>query len=73
MHKIKIDQFEGPLDLLLQLIEQQKLDIAEVSLANVTEQYTDPSTQDSFIFNCSDYLLRRDPSLNSLKDPISFS
>jgi segregation and condensation protein A len=39
MHKIKIDQFEGPLDLLLQLIEQQKLDIAEVSLAQVTEQY----------------------------------
>ncbi|MBN1778964.1 MAG: segregation/condensation protein A [Candidatus Buchananbacteria bacterium] len=39
MHKIKINQFEGPLDLLLQLIEQQKLTITEVSLAEVTEQY----------------------------------
>lgn len=39
MHKIKIQQFEGPLDLLLQLIEAQQLDISEVSLAEVTEQY----------------------------------
>lgn len=37
--KIKIKQFEGPLDLLLQLIEEQKLDITEISLANVTEQF----------------------------------
>lgn len=39
MHKIKIEQFEGPLDLLLQLIEEQKLEITKVALAQVTEQY----------------------------------
>lgn len=39
MHKIKIQQFEGPLDLLLHLIEQQELDITEISLATVTDQY----------------------------------
>jgi segregation and condensation protein A len=39
MHKIKVDQFEGPLDLLLQLIEDQKLEITKVALAEVTEQY----------------------------------
>jgi len=39
MHKIKVEQFEGPLDLLLQLIEEQKLEITKVSLAQVTEQY----------------------------------
>lgn len=39
MYKIKIEQFEGPLDLLLQLIEEQKLEITQVSLSNVTEQY----------------------------------
>jgi len=39
MHKIKVEQFEGPLDLLLQLIEDQKLEITKVSLAQVTEQY----------------------------------
>ncbi len=37
--KIRIEQFEGPLDLLLYLIEEQELDIYEVSLSQVTEQY----------------------------------
>ena len=37
--QIKIQQFEGPLDLLLQLIENQELDITVVSLATVTEQF----------------------------------
>ncbi len=31
--------FEGPLDLLLQLIEAEKLDITTISLAAVTDQY----------------------------------
>ncbi len=35
----KVEQFEGPLDLLLSLIEQEKLVITEVSLAKVTDQY----------------------------------
>jgi len=39
MHRIKVAQFEGPLDLLLQLIEEQKLEITKVALAQVTEQY----------------------------------
>jgi len=39
IHKIKIEQFEGPLDLLLQLIEEEKLEITQVSLSQVTEQY----------------------------------
>lgn len=38
-YQIKIEKFEGPLDLLLQLIESQKLEITEVSLASVTDQY----------------------------------
>lgn len=39
MHKIKLQQFEGPLDLLLSLIEEQKLDITQIALAQVTEQF----------------------------------
>ncbi|HYE22685.1 MAG TPA: segregation/condensation protein A, partial [Verrucomicrobiae bacterium] len=39
--KVKIEQFEGPLDLLLQLIEEQQMDITSVSLAKVTEQFLD--------------------------------
>lgn len=34
-----MQQFEGPLDLLLHLIEEQELDIYEVRLSLVTEQY----------------------------------
>lgn len=39
MHQIQLEQFEGPLDLLLQLIEKDKLQITEISLAKVTDQY----------------------------------
>jgi len=49
MRKVKVEHFEGPLDLLLQLIEEQKLEITKVSLAQVTEQYIqvlNQSTQD---------------------------
>lgn len=39
MIRVRLKQFEGPLDLLLQLIEQNQLDISTVALAEVTEQY----------------------------------
>ncbi len=39
MLSVKVEQFEGPLDLLLQLITDKDLDITEISLSNVTEQY----------------------------------
>lgn len=35
----KVSQFEGPLDLLLNLIEQRQLDITQIALAEVTEQF----------------------------------
>ena len=37
--KIKVENFEGPLGLLLQLIEKEELDITQVSLLRVAEQY----------------------------------
>lgn len=39
MYKIKIEKFSGPLDLLLQLIEQQKMEITDIAIAEVTEQF----------------------------------
>jgi segregation and condensation protein A len=39
MDKVKLQQFEGPLDLLLSLIEQRQLDITQIALAEVTEQF----------------------------------
>lgn len=35
----KLQQFTGPLDLLLNLVGEQKMDISDVSLSTVTEQY----------------------------------
>ncbi|HBU07134.1 MAG TPA: hypothetical protein DEB09_03550 [Candidatus Magasanikbacteria bacterium] len=35
----KLEQFEGPLDLLLGLIDDEKLNISELALSQVTEQY----------------------------------
>ena len=51
MHKISLEQFEGPLDLLLQLIEKQKLQITEISLAKITDQYLDYIDQSENIAN----------------------
>lgn len=39
MQSVKLQQFEGPLDLLLNLIEQRQLDITKIALAEVTEQF----------------------------------
>lgn len=36
---VRIRQFEGPLEILLSLIEGRKLDITQVSLAEVADQY----------------------------------
>lgn len=38
-YQFHLESFEGPLDLLLSLIEKEKLDITQVSLAQVTDQY----------------------------------
>lgn len=39
MYRIKIEKFEGPLDLLLDLIEKEEMDITQISLSKVAGQY----------------------------------
>ena len=39
MFSFRLPEFEGPLDLLLHLIEHRQLDIKRVSLAAVADQY----------------------------------
>ena len=39
IYAIKLDVFEGPLDLLLHLIQKNEMDITDISIAEVTEQY----------------------------------
>ncbi len=41
MLQIKIENFEGPLDLLLKLIEKQEMDITKISLAKIADQYVE--------------------------------
>ncbi len=38
-YKVKLEVFEGPLDLLLYLIKREEVDIYEVSLERITQQY----------------------------------
>jgi len=38
-YEAKIDAFQGPLDLLLHLIKEAKVDIHEIKISEITEQY----------------------------------
>lgn len=38
---VKLEGFEGPLDLLLHLIEKNKIDIYDIPIVEITEQYLD--------------------------------
>ena len=54
----KLDSFEGPLDLLLQLIDKNKVDIYDIPISMITDQYLevirsmpekDPDTMSEFL------------------------
>src|SRR5213078_16858 len=38
-YKVKLEVFEGPLDLLLYLIKQDEIEIYDISLERITSQY----------------------------------
>ena len=38
---VKLQVFEGPLDLLLHLIEKNKVNIYDIPIVEITEQYMD--------------------------------
>jgi segregation and condensation protein A len=40
-YKVRLDIFEGPLDLLLYLIKKDEVDIQEISITRITRQYLD--------------------------------
>ncbi len=40
-YKVKLDAFEGPLDLLLYLIRKNEIDIYDIPIAEITRQYLD--------------------------------
>jgi segregation and condensation protein A len=38
-HEVRLEVFEGPIDLLLHLITRQRVDIYDVSIATITDEY----------------------------------
>jgi len=56
---IKLEKFEGPLSLLLKLIEKEELDITQISLSKIANQYVDYIRSTSFIDpeSLADFLL----------------
>lgn len=40
-YKFKINEFEGPLDLLLHLIKEENMDIMDIEIVKLTDQYLD--------------------------------
>lgn len=60
--KVKVGEFEGPLDLLLELIEKRKLHISDVSLANVADEFIEHTKSfdeksGKYIPNIADFIL----------------
>ena len=39
--KISLDGYEGPIDLLLDLARKQKVDLSEISILTLAEQYAE--------------------------------
>ena len=39
MMEFKVDTFSGPLDLLLHLIKENKMDIFDIEVSSITKQY----------------------------------
>ena len=39
IYSIKLDGFEGPLDLLLHLIQKEEMDIYDIQISQITDRY----------------------------------
>jgi segregation and condensation protein A len=71
-YTFQLPAFEGPLDLLLRLIEREELDITEIALAQVADQYLahvrsmgspDPNALSSFLVMAARLLLIKSRAL----------
>lgn len=58
MYSFKINDFEGPLDVLLHLIKESKMDIMDIDVVSLTNQYLNfiNSMEDNDITIASEYL-----------------
>lgn len=58
-YRVRTEAFEGPFDLLLQLVAKQKVDIADLSITDIADQYLEhvERMQDLDLDVASDFLL----------------
>ena len=63
---VKLEVFEGPLDLLLHLIEKNKIDIYDIPIAEITDQYMEYVNQmkTADLDTMSDFLLVAEQLIN---------
>lgn len=54
---VALDQFEGPFDLLLSLIARQRLDVTELALAEVTDDFLAYMRKDVDLGHASEFLV----------------
>ncbi|PKR78894.1 segregation/condensation protein A [Halalkalibacillus sediminis] len=59
VYNVKLDSFEGPLDLLLHLVNQYEIDIYDIPLKKITDQYMSyiHAMQDLHLDIASEYLV----------------
>ncbi len=57
--ELRLNQFTGPLDLLLGLLSEKKLEVSEVSLSEITEQYLEylDNIEDNKAEELADFLM----------------
>ena len=72
-YAIKIENFEGPLDLLCHLIDKNKMNISDINLSEITDQYIDyiNAMEDMNLEVTSEFILMAS-TLLYLKSKMSF-
>ena len=65
-YKVKLEIFEGPLDLLLYLIKKDEVDIYDIPIERITKQYLD------YPANVQDLSISRSPAISSSWRQTSF-
>ena len=45
-YHVVLSNYDGPLDLLLDLVKREKIDIADIFISNITEQYLQAMEQE---------------------------
>ncbi len=58
-YEIRLDNFEGPMDLLLHLVKEKEMDLLNLEITKITEQYLDyiQQSQDLHLEIASEYLV----------------